>query len=1034
MIEALDAESRLALASIRDTIGGRRIERDAVNADALDALAEVRLLRVVGQHGAGKSAVLKRLALDQAAGAPVLVLRDLRVTGGGWPAHVAKFGAVVPIATTVRELGLGGARTLFIDGADKMDAAAQVTINDVLRTIAVTPDLDGWRVVVTMREENAQRVDGWLDPEANAKLSSRTIRVEGFDDEEVAEVGDAVPLLRPLLADTRNFDTVLRRPFFLDALSRLPVAGGADVRSEVDLVELWWTHGGADKADFAPAQGRRNVLLKLGEQLLLDPGAALAIRDIDPTALGELSQAGVLRHVDVGSTVAFTHDIYEEWVLERTMFDRRTDIAGALRDGRQDLQLARPLQLLAARQLERSKNGDAWARLLDALGDGDLRATWSRVVLSAPVRSVRSTEMLDRIEGALLRDEGQLLSRLILSVRTTETVRDLRFLDEVQFPDLTRDQREQYASEAAGPQFVSWLRLITWIVPRLATLPESVDQELVAILDLWVAALPAQIAPYALVPDIAAWALARMGDTDTAGKPKRGSWTGRHGDRTAFRALLLKCAAGAPAAVAGYLASISDYAMPHVRKQVIDASAGLATALPGETAGFIRRVYILDHDRERRDGYRIVRERSDLLGIDDERDFYPASPLRPPFLQLLRADADVGLSLIRDLCNHAMEGWRRSWQGKGETPVPIEVDLGDGPAEFWGDDGTYRWFRGGSHVHIIDTALLALDAWAHESLAAGEPLDELCRRVARENQCNAVLGVCAGLCLADSAAAAQSGAALALVTQPALWTWDISRQVLDMNSHSNEIGYWGGSVVFAGALRTLNRLPHRKQTLRDLSVLFAGLASDEAKAAYAAAIVTFLDRVPYSTAEERDDPERAGARRASAQAARRRAAQDLRGDDLRRGQEPPLHPGVRGLPWRTLPVQDAPPSGLQEGSLRADGEGRAQHRGRADLLRGAAEQRLRHGRRWALVQQSDHERAGRRAVLFRAGPFPDPGAQPRLRRDGVQGRCQQGLRRPAAVARYHHGRDEGAVAQCDRAGLPAPRQGPRHAHRRPGEP
>ena len=253
LISALHDDSRLALAGIRDTIAGRRINRDSLHAEVLDGLTDVRLVRVVGQHGAGKSAVLKQVALDDSAGSPILVLRDLRLTGGGWPAHAAKFGAVAPIATILREIGLAGSRTLFIDGADRMDAAAQVTVNDLLKTIAETPDLDGWRIVMTMREENAQRVDGWLDPDANAMLPSRTIRVEGFDDEEVAEAAAAIPVLRPLLADPRSYDTVLRRPFFLDALSRLPTAGGSGIRSEVDLVELWWEHGGADGDDFAPA-------------------------------------------------------------------------------------------------------------------------------------------------------------------------------------------------------------------------------------------------------------------------------------------------------------------------------------------------------------------------------------------------------------------------------------------------------------------------------------------------------------------------------------------------------------------------------------------------------------------------------------------------------------------------------------------------------------------------------------------------------------------------------------------------------------
>lgn len=430
LIAALDAESRAAAASIRDTIGGKVINRDELHETLVESLASARMLRIVGQHGTGKSAMLKRLALEEPAGAPILLLRDLRVTGGGWAAHAAKFGGPMSLASLLREFGLCGSRTLFIDGADKMDAAVQVTVNDLLKTITDTPDLADWRVVMSMREENAQRVDGWLDPDANARLSSRTIRVEGLDDDEAIEAAANLPLLRPLLADPRSYDTVLRRPFFLDALTRLPVAAGSEVRSEVDLVELWWEHGGADGVDFAPAQGRRNVLLALGEQLLANPGARLAIRDVDPVALDELLQAGVLRSAELGISVVFSHDIYEEWVLERILRQRRTEIAKAIRDGGEDLQLARPLQLLAAFLLERSESGDAWANLLAAVGAEDLRATWSRVVLAAPVRSVRSREMLDRIEPVLLRDDGRLLARLILSVRTTETVRDLRFFDE----------------------------------------------------------------------------------------------------------------------------------------------------------------------------------------------------------------------------------------------------------------------------------------------------------------------------------------------------------------------------------------------------------------------------------------------------------------------------------------------------------------------------------------------------------------------------------------------------------------------------
>ena len=870
LIGALDADSRAAAASIRETIGGKSISRDELHETLLSALGEARVLRIVGQHGTGKSAMLKRLASEEPAGAPILLLRDLRVTGGGWAAHAAKFGRPMPIASLLRQFGLGGARTLFIDGADKMDAAAQVTINDLLKAIVDTPDLADWRVVMTMREENAQRVDAWLESDI-ASLPSKTIRVEGFDDDEANEAAAALPLLRPLLVDTRSYDAVLRRPFFLEALSRLPVRSGAEVRSEVDLVDLWWEHGGADRADFAPAQDRRNALLSLGEALLLGPGLALSIRGIEAVALHELLQAGVLRHVELGVSVAFSHDIFEEWILAKVLRGRRSEIAQALHDGGQHPQLARPLQLLAADLLERSETGNEWAALLEAVDDDELQTTWRRVVLTAPVRSVRSADMLDRIEAILMRDDARLLARLIMSVRTTETVRDLRFMDEKLFPDLTNDQREQYASETAGPEIVSWMRLIAWLIPRLGVMPASLDKELFTFLSTWASAIPGEFGRYAGLQETAAWAAEKLGDTDSTDERRRPALRGTPDYKDEARGLLLKCVSGAPDIVRNYLASISDHRVGRVRKQILELSVVLASVLPAEVTAFLKRAYLLDLDRpsERRRSGMI--ERSEALGFDDDHDFYPASPARPPFLHLLRTRTAIGLELISDLCNHAMEAWRQRQTGPGHTPIPITLDLGDGENEYWGDEGTYRWFRGGSHVHMLDTALLALDAWAHERLAAGDALDELCLRIARGNSCNAVLGIAAGLCLSDLRAAATSQAALEIGTHPALWQWDIGRQVGDMGSFSNEIAHWGKWAVLAGPLRDLNRLPHRKHTVRDLSVLFAGIASDEVKAAYSQRIATFLERVPYNTAEQRDDPDEANAARAAFEPLRQQA-------------------------------------------------------------------------------------------------------------------------------------------------------------------
>ncbi len=891
LIVAIDSESRAAAASIRDTIGGASVPRDALQSAIVDAVAEARLVRIVGEHGTGKSAMLKRFALDEPAGAPILLLRDLRIGGGGWTAHAARFGALTPLPTLLREFRLAGSRTLYIDGIDKiLDPAVHVTINDLLTTIAGAPGLEDWRIVMTIREENTQRVDGWLDPDALSRLPSKSVRVEAFDEDESAEAATVLPLLRPLLSDPQNYDKVLRRPFFLDALSRLPLPAEGEVRSEVDLVQLWWQHGGADAAEFAPAQGRRNLLLRLGERLLANPGLPLPIHELDPVPLDELRRAGVLRDVAFGSSVAFAHDIYEEWSLHRVLSLRQADMAQALREGGQDLQLARPLQLLATDILERPSGAPEWIALLAVLDAKDLRATWSRVVLTAPVRSVRSDAMLSQIEQELMRDGGRLLGRLMLAVRTTEVVRDLRFLDDTVVPDLTHEQREQFASEAASPQLLTWLRLVSWLVPRLDEVPEEQLGELYPLLDAWVTSVPAFAGLHLHVPAIADWARDQLGSEDTS-EEKEQSWGNylRRPYTDSARSLFLKTAGSAPEAVRGYLAAISKSALRRVRKKIVEGSAAIIGASPADLASFIKRAFLLDHDRDRSGSRYASRQRSEELGFDDDKAFYPASPIRPPFLHMLRSRPDEGLDLIGHICNHAIAGWRRSQTGPGHTPLPVTVDPGAGPWDFWGDDSTYSWFRGGSHVNILDTALMALDAWAHERLKKGDDIDTLCRRIASNNECNAVLGICAGLAVTDFNAALASTVAFALTTHPALWAWDISRQARDLGSHTNEIAYFGPARHLARGLHAHNRLPHRKRSIRDLSAAFplSGVKQD-----YVDAIATFLDRVPFGTEEVRDDDDRAEALRHYFETFRQQADPanlrvELRGDQIAAWIEPP---------------------------------------------------------------------------------------------------------------------------------------------------
>jgi hypothetical protein len=260
-------------------------------------------------------------------------------------------GVSADLPALLREYACGGTPVVFIDGIDKIvDPAIQLTVNDVLKAIAFDDALAQWRIVVTVREQNLRHLETWLDPDALKKLPLRTVTIGALDDNELDTVATRFPRLRPLLSQPGNADIILRRPFFLDAMLTLSGREGTGrlPATEVELLKLWWEMGGSDgsdRADFSLAQHRRNLLLQLAERLAAAPNKPITINDLAPETVTELKSASILRDKDLGHSVVFTHDIYEEWALCRLLISRGPDVAAFLKSHREADTFVRPVQL-----------------------------------------------------------------------------------------------------------------------------------------------------------------------------------------------------------------------------------------------------------------------------------------------------------------------------------------------------------------------------------------------------------------------------------------------------------------------------------------------------------------------------------------------------------------------------------------------------------------------------------------------------------------------------------------------------------------
>lgn len=111
-----------ALASIEDRLRRGKesllLPRADIIARAADSLTKCNILRLTGEGGNGKSAILKRLAREHLG--PLFVLKDNRVRAGSLAEHLVQLGIGETPTKLFERLGRGGNLLILVDGADRL--------------------------------------------------------------------------------------------------------------------------------------------------------------------------------------------------------------------------------------------------------------------------------------------------------------------------------------------------------------------------------------------------------------------------------------------------------------------------------------------------------------------------------------------------------------------------------------------------------------------------------------------------------------------------------------------------------------------------------------------------------------------------------------------------------------------------------------------------------------------------------------------------------------------------------------------------
>jgi hypothetical protein len=592
------------------------------------------------------------------------------------------------------------------------------TVADLVSEAA---DVPGFSVVVTARHDFGEEEPNWLPEDALDKLGrAPAVMIDELSEEEVKELRASEPKLAPLLANNHPARDVVRNLF---RLARLVNQASDDPvpRTEADMALLWW-HTADGKAD-AEKRAKSRILRNLADQSLAGQSTPLDTSSHPAPALNALVASGSLRDLKA-ERVTFRHDVLRDWAVANVLFEEPAKIDQLPLDKPAPATLSRGVELAARMAIEHSSDAEAWKKVFDSLSRPWAHGSWRRAALIALVRSEQSLEILNRADTYLLADKAMLLRELVRTVMAMDVKPANEFLAAAGV-DISK-----IPAGLNIPIRPSWRTLVVWSLLLDDHLPAAAIPEIIDLYTSWLIFMslinPDPVTPQ-LVTKLHDWLMNT--EDDDQDEPVRERKLRLEGTlnydqlrrlNTDLRNAFLMFCAHTPDLAEHYIAFIEAQGRrgQNIAHGLLKARGALAQAAPKAFSALITKTLISEEEEAERTfgGYR---HREPFTFAD--QDFLPPSPAQGPFLELLVHAPEHGLALVRRLVAHACAFCA---DGQADDPNALLIEMEDGPHRFpW--KFSYIWSRQASGQYCVTSALMALEAWAHRRIEAGETVNKV---------------------------------------------------------------------------------------------------------------------------------------------------------------------------------------------------------------------------------------------------------------------------------------------------------------------
>ncbi|QXB48217.1 ATP-binding protein [Acinetobacter seifertii] len=705
---------------ISNTIQGFHISRDEDLAKISEAINESNFVFVTGVRGAGKSSIVKDFISRKDKDIPIFYLRAEDLDHSHLNDVFSSIGMNSNLSQIEGYFSLLPQKILVIESIEKvLELDHQDAFIDLLQFIRRQA---GWTIIATGRDYAFQQLSfNFLQPN-EIKFSS--VNIVGFSEEQVQQVCEHIPELKALISNDALID-ILRIPFFIEIAVRA-IGNGAQFQTgdtENDFRKTVWSSVIAkdqDRKSGMPIK-RRKTFIEIATERAKKMVFGISPDPFDPEVISKLEEDNLIYRDQTNSTISLPHDVLEDWALEEFIEDQykqnSDNLGGFLAVIGSEPAISRAFRLWLYHRLQFDES--TYDFVENILNAKDIQRFWKDETIAAILQNDTPGAFLERMKDILLQEDCALLIRFCFILRITCQRPTSRFNDHLIIDEKSGIIKNLFLK----PTGKGWEALINFIYEVKNKLSKSSINHIVELINEWCEVINI----YDDIPEearivglLAIWLL----------EPLKNDY-GNETIREKILSVLLKVSPKIENEFDQlmledvFISRVNSRRLNYVEQLTSMALVGIHVPLlckfrPDFITKLAMHKWLLEDDK---DPYRYQGIGTDeFFGLKDDRDFFPASGAKGPFLYLLQHHPRKGLDFILNLCNLTSKNYAESefanpteedrFSSKvAVTQIKIKMNDGKLINQY---TSSYLWqgYRGNSTLpYLLQCALMALENW-----------------------------------------------------------------------------------------------------------------------------------------------------------------------------------------------------------------------------------------------------------------------------------------------------------------------------------